>query len=55
MVALFIFACLILGIALVCWMVLDLVWKAGLWKMNRNVRKRGEREQVQEEGVRKSG
>lgn len=56
MTELFVFVVLILGIALVIWMSLDLLWKAGLWKVNRNIRKRGEREaKLREEEVRLPG
>jgi len=29
------------GISLILWYSLDALWKAGLWKLNRNLRQRG--------------
>lgn len=56
MTSLFVFSALLLGIALVIWMALDLVWRAGLWVMNWKIRKRGEREAlVSKEEVRHPG
>jgi len=33
------------AIALIGYAAVELLWRAGLWKLNRNIRRRGEREE----------